>query len=127
MDDLIFYRGYLQVAACDWLSTTKSARRFLVWDPTDSVATRPLAIRMNGTAYAYGWDLTKNVTEIYEPNGYIALRYTYTSYGQVIATGDITQSIQWRKIHHLRYCLSVPEYQQPIGNGLCGRSLLGRS
>ncbi len=33
--------------------------------------------------------------EIFGPAGYIRTRYDYTSYGQVTATGDVTQPIQW--------------------------------
>ena len=33
--------------------------------PTQPVATRPLAIQKDGTWYTYGWDLTKNICEVY--------------------------------------------------------------
>ena len=96
LDDRFFYRGYLQVAAYDWLPTTKTSRYFLVWDPTQSVATRPLAIRTGGTAYAYGWDLTKNICELYGPNGYIVNRYAYTPFGSVTQTeGSVNQPFTW--------------------------------
>ncbi len=52
------YRGYLQIAAIDAVSGV--FRWFLFWDPTQPETTRPLAIRKDGTWYAYGWDLTKN-------------------------------------------------------------------
>ncbi len=82
-------------------NSPKSARRFLVWDPTEPVATRPLAICMNGTAYAYGWDMTKNITEIYGPNGYIVNRYLYSPYGQVTPTeSTIDQPVQWSSEVH---------------------------
>ena len=96
LDDRFFYRGYLQVAAYDWLPATKTSRCFLVWDPTQSVATRPLAIRTGGTAYAYGWDLTKNICELYGPNGYIVNRYAYTPFGSVTQTeGSVNQPFTW--------------------------------
>ncbi|MFQ9833186.1 MAG: hypothetical protein ACLRZQ_00390 [Akkermansia muciniphila] len=57
------YRGYLQIAAIDAVSGV--FRWFLFWDPTQPEAARPLAIRKDGTWYAYGWDLTGNVTEIF--------------------------------------------------------------
>ena len=44
---------------------------------------------------AYGWDLTKNICELYGSNGYIRTAYTYTPYGEVTASGDVTQPIQW--------------------------------
>ncbi len=87
------YRGYLQIAAIDAISGT--FQWFLVWDPIQSIATRPLAIRKDGTWYAYGWDLTKNICEIYGQHGYIRTAYTYSPYGEVTESGDITQPIQW--------------------------------
>ena len=63
--------------------------------PTQPVATRPLAIRKDGTWYAYGWDLTKNICEVFGQHGYLRTSYTYTPYGEVTATGDVTQPIQW--------------------------------
>ena len=63
------YRGYLQIAAIDAVSGV--FRWFLFWDPTQPEATRPLAIRKDGTWYAYGWDLTGNVTEIFGKAGYL--------------------------------------------------------
>ena len=71
---------------CLWLIT---------WDPTQPVATRPLAIQKDGTWYTYGWDLTKNICEIFGQNGYIRSTYVYTPFGSVTANGDVTQPIQW--------------------------------
>ena len=87
------YRGYLQIAAIDAVSG--AFRWFLFWDPTQPEATRPLAIRKDGTWYAYGWDLTGNVTEVFGKAGYLRTAYTYTPYGEVTAEGDVTQPIQW--------------------------------
>ncbi|MDO5451207.1 MAG: RHS repeat-associated core domain-containing protein [Akkermansia sp.] len=50
---------------------------------------------VDGTWYTYGWDLTKNVWEVYGTTGYIGSAYTYSAYGQVTASGSITQPIQW--------------------------------
>jgi len=44
---------------------------------------------------AYGLDLPKNITEVYGTNGGIKTAYTYTPYGQVTASGSVTQPIQW--------------------------------
>lgn len=87
------YRGYLQIAAIDAVSGV--FRWFLFWDPTQPEAARPLAIRKDGTWYAYGWDLTGNVTEIFGKAGYLRIVYTYTPYGEAAAEGDVTQPIQW--------------------------------
>lgn len=89
------YRGYLQIAALDLTRNTRPALWFITWDPTQPNASRPLAIQKDGTWYTYGWDLTKNICEIYGQHGYIRTAYTYTPYGMVTATGDTEQPIQW--------------------------------
>ncbi|HIX89048.1 MAG TPA: hypothetical protein H9976_08040, partial [Candidatus Akkermansia intestinavium] len=87
------YRGYLQIAAINAVSGV--FQWFILWDPTQPVATRPLGIRKDGTWYTYGWDLTKNICEVFGSDGYIKTAYTYTPYGAVTATGNVTQPIQW--------------------------------
>jgi len=69
--------------------------RVFTWDPTEPIATRPLAIQINGTWLSYGWDLTKNICELYGTTGYISTAYTYTPFGKVTASGSVTQPIQW--------------------------------
>ena len=104
-------RGNLQITCCDLTHSNHPALWFITWDPTQSIATRPLAIQKDGTWYsaparlasqysrsqvcsrlgvwllkshpAYGWDLTKNICELYGSNGYIRTAYTYTPYGEV--------------------------------------------
>ena len=87
------YRGYLQIAAINAVSGV--FQWFILWDPTEEVATRPLGIRKDGTWYTYGWDLTKNICEVFGSDGYIKTAYTYTPYGAVTANGNVTQPIQW--------------------------------
>ncbi len=87
------YRGYLQIGAYNALNG--NFQWFILWGPTEPIATRPLAIRKDGTWYAYGIDLTKNVCEIFGTVGTIATRYDYTPFGEVTATGNVTQPIQW--------------------------------
>ena len=93
-----------------------------------TTATRPLAIQKDGSWFsaparlakqgfrsqvcsrlggwllkphpAYGWDLTKNICELYGPSGYIRTAYTYSPYGQVTSTGDVDQTIQWSSEHN---------------------------
>ena len=89
------YRGYLQIAALDLTRATHPALWYITWDPTQPIATRPLAIQKDGTWYTYGWDLTKNICEVFGPAGYIRTAYTYAPYGEVTSEGDVTQSIQW--------------------------------
>ena len=89
------YRGYLQIACIDLTRSHHPALWYITWDPSQPVATRPLAIRINGTWYTYGWDLTKNICELYSSSGTISTTYTYTPFGSVTASGSLTQPIQW--------------------------------
>ena len=88
------YRGYLQIACCDLSRSGHPCLWLLTWDPTQPSATRPLAIRKDGTWYAYGWDLTKNICEVFGPAGYIRASYTYCPYGVSQIDGDVSQPIQ---------------------------------
>ena len=69
----------------------------VTWDPSQPTATRPLAIQNDGTWFTYGYDITKNVCELFGPNGYIRTAYSYTPFGSVSASenGDVTQPFQW--------------------------------
>ena len=118
------YRGYLQIACCDLTRSNHPALWFITWDPTQPIATRPLAIQKDGTWYsapahlalqgsrsqvcsrlgvwllksqpAYGWDLTKNICELYGSNGYIRTAYSYTPYGEITeSANEVYQPIQW--------------------------------
>ena len=94
------YRGYLQIACCDLTRTNHPALWLITWDPSQPVATRPLAIQKNGTWYTYGLDLTKNVCEVFGATGYIRTAYTYTPFGEVTASGNVDQPIQWSSEYH---------------------------
>ena len=63
------YRGYLQIACCDLSRSNHPCLWLITWDPSQPVATRPLAIQKDGTWYTYGWDLTKNICEVYGQHG----------------------------------------------------------
>ena len=89
------YRGYLQIACCDLTRSNHPCLWLLTWDSSQPVTTRPLAIQKNGTWYTYGWDLTKNICEVYGQHGYIRTNYSYSPYGEVTISGDVTQPIQW--------------------------------
>ena len=89
------YRGYLQIACCDLTRSNHPCLWLITWDPSQPVATRPLAIQKDGTWYTYGWDLTKNICEVYGQHGYIRTNYSYSPYGEVTISGDVTQPMQW--------------------------------
>ena len=47
------YRGYLQIACCDRKRATHPCLWLITWDPTQEIATRPLAIQKDGTWYTF--------------------------------------------------------------------------
>ena len=89
------YRGYLQIACCDLTRSAHPCLWLITWDPTQPIATRPLAIQKDGTWFTYGWDLTKNICELYTNSGSIRTSYTYPPYGSVTESGNTWQPIQW--------------------------------
>ena len=95
--------------------------------PTQPIATRPLAIRKDGTWYAYGWDLTKNICEVFGQHGYLRTAYTYSPYGEVTADGDVTQPIQWSSEHNdteLAFVYYNYRHYNPIDGRWIGRDLI---
>ncbi len=89
------YRGYLQIACIDLTRSHHPGLWLITWDPTQTTATRPLAIQKDGTWYTYGLDLTKNVCEVFGTTGYIGTAYTYSPYGEVTVSGNVEQPIKW--------------------------------
>ena len=64
--------------------------------PSQPTATRPLAIQKDGTWFTYGYDLTKNICEVFGPAGYIRTAYSYTPFGSVSASENgVVQNFQW--------------------------------
>ena len=114
------YRGYLQIACCDLTRSSHPCLWLLTWDPSQSKATRPLAIRKDGTWFAYGWDLTKNICEVFGAAGYIRTAYAYAPYGEVSERGDITQPLQWSS-EYLDTELALTYYNFRHYNSLDGR------
>ncbi len=94
------YRGYLQIACCDLMRSAHPCLWLITWDPSQPVAARPLAIQKDATWYVYGWDLTKNICEVFGSDGYIKSVYSYTPYGSVSAEGNVQQPLQWSSEFH---------------------------
>ena len=67
------YRDYLQIACVDLTRAAHPALWFVLWDPTQETATRPLALQKDGSWFTYGHDLTKNVWEVF--NGIYEQKY----------------------------------------------------
>ena len=84
------YRGYLQIAALDMLNGA-NVKHTIVWDASERVATRPLALQIGTAAYYYSFDQVKNVTELFDSTGALASTYDYTPFGQITSL-QITQS-----------------------------------
>ena len=89
------YRGYLQIAAFDLTRSAHPALWFVTWDPS-----QPLAIQKGGTWFTYGYDLTKNICEVFGPAGYIRTAYAYAPFGAVTESGDVSQPFQWSSEHY---------------------------
>ena len=89
------YRGYLQIACIDLTRSHHPCLWFITWDPSQTVATRPLAIQKDGTWHTYGLDITKNVCETYNSTGYISQIYRYSPFGKMTSIGNFDQTIRW--------------------------------
>ena len=94
------YRGYLQIACVDCTRSGHPALWLVTWDPSQPTATRPLAIQKDGNWFTYGYDITKNVCEVFGPAGYIRTAYSYAPFGAVTESGDVTQPFQWSSEHY---------------------------
>ena len=75
-DKRFVYDGYLQIA--------DNAGNAYVWDPTEPVATRPLAWQRGNSAAYYTHDGNKNVSEVVAIDNDIAAHYEYAPFGALI-------------------------------------------
>ena len=89
------YRDYQQIACVDLTRSHHPCLWLITWDPSQRIATQPLAIQKDGAWFTYGLDLTKNICEVFNTSGYIVTTYSYTPYGKITDTGSIIQPIQW--------------------------------
>ena len=73
---------------------TNAVRTEFVWDPTEPIATRPLAMRAKnwGLNLFYSHDGNKNVSEVFyhAPQNGIAAHYDYAPFGAVTRTSSAT-------------------------------------
>ena len=98
-----FYDGYLQVANERTVSN-ELVRQSFVWDPTEPVATRPLAwFGSNAPPRLYTHDGNKNVSEVVavasgtNATVEVVAHYDYAAFGAVIAQkGDCAEANPWR-------------------------------
>ena len=87
------------IASLDLTRSGQPDLWFATWDPSQPTATRPLAIQKDGTWFTYGYDITKNVCEVFGPAGYIRTAYSYAPFGNVSSSGDVSQPFQWSSEH----------------------------
>lgn len=90
------YRDYLQIAALDMLQNA-TVKHVILWDSSEPIATRPLALLTRGEMYMYGFDFGKIVTELLDDQGQSVASYDYTPYGAVATNGEQASSnpLQW--------------------------------
>ncbi len=80
------YNDYLQTTAIRGTET----QHVILWNPTETVATRPLAQIRNGNFYYAVHEFVKNITEWVTTSGSIEVSYDYTPYGAIMnETGDL--------------------------------------
>ena len=100
-----FYDGYLQIAEFTTAISNSSflLRNSYVWDPTEPVATRPLAWTTPTTDHEspitnfYTHDGNKNVSEVFAFGGSLAAHYEYAPFGALILQRGTSASINpWR-------------------------------
>ena len=92
------YDNYIQIANCN-LQLATGNLQLVVWDPTEPVATRPLAFyQPNASPQLYAHDGNKNVSELVSVNnGTITAHYEYSSFGEVIlSSGDLSLANPFR-------------------------------
>ena len=88
--------GYLQICNFHFTATAPDYNYF-TWDPTESVATRPLMWKRGDAAAYYTHDGNKNVSENVGASGVIVAHYEYADFGAIIAqTGDSAVENPWR-------------------------------
>ena len=86
------YRGYLRLAALDLLGET-NVLHAIAWDPSEPVATRPLALQTQSGWFAFSFDQVKNVTELFDESGNIVAAYDYAPFGAVAESSGPAVSI----------------------------------
>ena len=96
------YNGYLQIANFEH-QTSNIKHQTFIWDPTEPVATCPLAWNFsafesfNSLISYYTPDGNKNVSEVVSANGDIAAHYEYTPFGAVtVRRGGFAAANLWR-------------------------------
>lgn len=83
------YKAYLRIMGFNRLIGKGEPLYKIFWDPSEPIATKPLAIDIAGKLYYYAHDHSKNVTDLLDATGKIVAHYDYDPYGNVTATGEL--------------------------------------
>jgi len=91
------YNGGVRVAEYAVSGGQTSLVSRVYWDPSQSEATRPLAmVNAFGQQFYCTVDITKNVCEMLVSNGEIVQTYDYAPFGNVaVGSGDFASLLQW--------------------------------
>ncbi len=78
------YKGYVQIAEVNTMGASPRINRQYLWDPSEPVATRPLAMLLpeNEDCY-FTHDAMKNVDQIIDQYGNLRAQYEYSPFGEV--------------------------------------------
>ena len=110
-DQRFVYNGYLCIKKIDDSATAHSSLlpdHYFIWDPTEPVATRPLAWLVVGEnsptsqpstsqLLFYTHDGNKNVSEVVDDNGEVSAHYEYAPFGSILVTiGECASANPWR-------------------------------
>jgi RHS repeat-associated protein len=108
-DQRFVYDGYLQIANSE-LQTPNSKLQTFIWDPTEPIATRPLAwlvLRSLGEGGYYTHDGNKNVSDLVFFNGGsgVAAHYEYAPFGALTAStrNSISTAYDFRTYNPFRF------------------------
>lgn len=95
-DQRFVYDGYLQIANFEYQTSNIKPQTF-IWDPTEPVATRPLAWTHGNSVAYYTHDGNKNVSEVVSVEGDVSVHYEYAPFGAArIMHGESASLNPWR-------------------------------
>ena len=95
-DQRFVYDGYLQIANFEYQTSNIKPQTF-IWDPTEPVATRPLAWTHENSVAYYTHDGNKNVSEVVSVEGDVSVHYEYAPFGAArIMHGESVSLNPWR-------------------------------
>ena len=133
-DQRFVYNGYLCIKKIDDSATAHSSLlpdHYFIGDPTEPVATRPLAWQRGTSVAYYTHDGNKNVSEVIASNNDVAAHYEYAPFGALTVSRGVSDAANpWRFLSEYAeddtatvYC-NYRHYEPVTGRGFKGQSLL---